>query len=60
MAGLIALMGWNLSATANMPKEYATKEEVRNIEDDVDHRQTRIEDKLDDIKDTILELHKGE
>lgn len=58
IAGFMALMGWSLAATANMPKEYATKIEVIKIESDVDKRQTRIESKLDDIKDLIIDLHK--
>jgi hypothetical protein len=49
VAGLIAWGAWVTLGVADA----ATKERVNDV-------QMRIEDKLDDIKDTILDLHKGD
>ena len=47
----IAVAGWTLSAVANMPKEYTTKEELRELrkENRDDHKE---------LKKLILDLYK--
>lgn len=62
VGGLIAIilgaMGWNFTATANIPKEYATKKEHQSMEEELHTWQYKIDGKLDEIMRLIIELHK--
>jgi hypothetical protein len=61
----IALGGWSLSAVANIPKEYATKIELKHLEDDTEtaRKENREDHKeilrlIRDIKESVDKLNK--
>jgi hypothetical protein len=62
LIGVLGFLGsWIFGEVSAMPKEYATKQEVRLENDRQDERQTRLEKRIDDgFKETqriILDLH---
>ena len=59
LTAMLALLAWDFNATASIPKEYATKDEVRRVSDKNDKDHQRILDKLDTISNQIFDLHKG-
>lgn len=56
LTATLAWAGWNTNATHNaLPETKFEAHEQLNIE-----QQQRIEDKIDDLKDTIIDIIKGD
>ena len=60
LTAIIAWGAWNTMATAVAVPTSLFNEHVQTSQEKQDHMQERIFDKLDEIKDTILDLHKGD
>ena len=63
LLGVLSFLGsWVFAEVSAMPKTYATKEKVRQIEQDNDREHRQMLDKIDDgFRETqriILDLHK--
>jgi len=60
LASMIAWGAWNTMATAGAVSTEKFDNHVTDQENDKDRMQERIVDKLDEIQQTILDLHKGD